>query len=185
MKLWQNLFSVLKVYIQLITKISVKIFLATIIFTLPLFINAQTVYPKITAYVGIMHPIVTISKNEPVYNFDNVYIGGLPTGLNIWKNAAIGFSFEFVPFIRVANGMSKMNNFLFHPGVLFALGKGYTLATRAAFETSGRFGVTPVLNKVVIKSKSSSIYIAIPVPLRFGNDMPVSVSPGFQFGIAF
>src|SRR5690349_48118 len=94
-------------------------------------------YPKVTAYIGTVHPIVTVSKNKPVYNFDNAYVGGLVTGINLWKSAKVGFSMEFVPFIRAANGTSKMNNFLFHPGALFALGNGYTLATRAAFETSG------------------------------------------------
>jgi hypothetical protein len=151
-------------------------------------LNAQSTpatYPKITAYVGTIHPIVTVSKNKPAYNFDGAYVGGLPAGINIWKSPKIGFSFEFVPFIRAADGTSKMSNFLFHPGVLFALGKGYTLATRAAFETSGRYGVTPVLNKVLVKGKNSSFYVAIPVPARFGNNQPSSVALAFQFGIAF
>jgi len=63
---------------------------------------------------------------------------------------------EFVPLIRAGNGTSKMNNFLFHPGALFGLGKGFTLATRAAFETSGRYGFTPVLNKIVKKRVHTS-----------------------------
>lgn len=92
---------------------------------------------------------------------------------------------EFVPFIRAADGTSRMNNFLFHPGALFALGKGYTLATRAAFETSGRYGFTPVINKVVKRNKGSSYYVAIPVPVRFGNDLPSTISIAFQFGVAF
>jgi hypothetical protein len=92
---------------------------------------------------------------------------------------------EFVPLIRAENGTSKVNNLLFHPGVLFALGKGFTLAGRAAFETSGRYGITPVLNKTVIKNKNSSYFIALPLPVRFGNDKPTSLTIGFQFGIAF
>lgn len=148
--------------------------------------SSPATYPKITGYVGAIHPIVTYSSNnKPVYNFDGVYVAGLPTGINIWKNPAIGFSFEFVPFIKAADGTSKMSNFLFHPGVLFALGNGYTLATRAAFETSGRYGFTPVLNKVVVKGKNSSFYVALPVPARFGNNQPASVTLAFQFGIAF
>lgn len=165
-----------------------KVFIAVIIFYVPSFLIAQpphSMYPKITGYVGVIHPIVTITKDQPVYNFDNSYTGGVPTGINLWKSSKIGFSFEFVPFIRVADGSSKMSNFLFHPGVLFALGKGYTLATRAAFETSGRYGFTPVLNKVLLKNKNSSLYIALPLPARFGNNQPSSLSVAFQFGIAF
>jgi hypothetical protein len=147
---------------------------------------ATTNYPKITGYVGILHPLVSyISNDKPHYNFDGAYVGGVPTGINIWKSAKIGFSMEFVPFIRAAGNTSKMNNFLFHPGVLFGLGKGFTLAARAAFETSGRYGVTPVLNKIVKKNKASSYFIAVPVPARFGNDMPSSIGVGVQFGIIF
>ncbi|WP_276091446.1 hypothetical protein [Pedobacter sp. JY14-1] len=78
-----------------------------------------------------------------------------------------------------------MTNFTFHPGVLVALGKDWTFAGRAAFETSGRYGLTPVLNKTMIKGKSSSLFAAVPLPLRFGNDKPTSFGIGFQFGIAF
>lgn len=144
-----------------------------------------TAYPKVTGYVGILHPIVGFSKESPVYNFDGFYLGGLPTGINIWKSPKIGFSAEFVPFIRAENGTSKMSNFLFHPGVLVALGKGFTFAGRAAFETSGRYGFTPVLNKVVIKNRQSNWFVAIPVPFRFGNDHPATITIGFQFGISF
>jgi hypothetical protein len=164
------------------------IFVLFIISYVPCSLNAQSTpatYPKITGYVGTIHPIVTFSKDKPAYNFDGAYVAGLPTGINIWKSPKIGFSFEFVPFIRAADGSSKMSNFLFHPGVLFALGNGFTLATRAAFETSGRYGVTPVLNKVLVKGKNSSFYVAVPVPARFGNNQPNTLALAFQFGIAF
>lgn len=142
-------------------------------------------YPKITGYAGLLHPIVTFSSNGTETNFKKYYAGGLPVGINIWKSPTIGFSAEFVPTVRAENGTSKMANFTFHPGVLVALGKGWTFAGRAAFETSGRYGLTPVLNKIVIKGKTSSLFTAIPLPLRFGNDKPNSFGIGFQFGIAF
>lgn len=147
--------------------------------------NAPVTYPKITGYVGVLHPIVTFDSNGSHTNFKDSYTVGMPTGINIWKSAGVGFSMEMVPIIRAENGTSKMNNFLFHPGILLALGKGYTFAGRAAFETSGRYGLTPVLNKTLIKNKSTSYFAAIPLPLRFGNDRPTSFTVGFQFGIAF
>jgi hypothetical protein len=149
---------------------------------------AQTpapVYPKITGYVGIMHPTVSFSNDGTHTNFDGAYVGGLPTGINIWKSAKLGFTFEVVPFIRAADGASKMNNLLFHPGLLVSLGHGFTLANRLAFETSGRYGVTPVLNKVIVKKKDYSYFIALPLPARFGNNQPAAIGLGFQFGIAF
>lgn len=142
-------------------------------------------YPKIAGYVGILHPIVTFSRAGSEPNFKNYYVVGMPVGINIWKSAQIGFSAEFVPIIRAERGTSKMSNFLFHPGVLVALGKGWTLAGRAAFETSGRYGLTPVINKTINKGKNSSMFVAVPLPLRFGSDKPTSFGVGFQFGIAF
>ncbi len=147
--------------------------------------QAPASYPKIAGYVGILHPIVTFSKDGTTTNFKDYYVGGLPTGINIWKSARIGFSAEFVPFVRAENGSSRMSNFLFHPGVLVALGKGWTFAGRAAFETSGRYGLTPVLNKIVKKNKNSGYFVAVPLPLRFGNNHPASFTAGFQFGIVF
>ncbi|WP_029269733.1 hypothetical protein [Flavobacterium sp. KJJ] len=146
---------------------------------------SQTVYPKITGYFGIMHPLVTISNEQTNVNFRDYYAVGFPTGINIWKNQKIGFSFEVVPNIKAQDGSDKVTNLLFHPGVLVALGNGYTFAGRAAFESSGRYGVTPVLNKTVIKSDNCSYFVAVPLPVRFGNDHPATFTVGFQFGIAF
>ena len=163
-------------------------YILTIIYSLGVtIINAQNapVYPKLMAYAGTLHPIVTFSKHKTTTNFDGYYLVGIPVGINILRNAKLGFSAEFVPFIRSEKGLSKMNNFLFHPGVLVALGHGYTFAGRAAFETSGRYGVTPVLNKIFRKSKDFSYYVSLPFPLRFGNDLPTSFNIGFQCGIVF
>jgi hypothetical protein len=146
---------------------------------------SQTAYPKITGYFGILHPIVTVSKDQTNVNFRDYYAVGFPTGINIWKNEKIGFSFEIVPNIKDDQGTDKVTSILFHPGVLVALGNGYTFAGRLAFESSGRYGVTPVLNKTIIKSKNCSYFAAVPLPLRFGNDHPATFTVGFQFGIAF
>lgn len=146
--------------------------------------SAQT-YPKIAGYVGIVHPVVTFSSDGTHTNFKDSYVVGMPIGINIWKSAKIGFSSEIVPFVKATAKSSKVNNVLFHPGVLVALGDGFTFAGRAAFETSGRYGLTPVLNKVIKKNKGSSYFIAVPLPVRFGNELPSSFGIGFQFGISF
>ncbi len=148
-------------------------------------VSAQENYPKIAGYAGIVHPIATFSSAGTDLNFDGHYVVGLPTGINIWKSKKAGFSFEVVPYIKVENGSSKMSNLLVHPGVLLFLGDGFTFAGRLAFETSGRYGVTPVLNKIILKNKTSSFFAAVPVPVRFGNDKPFSATIGFQFGISF
>ena len=99
---------------------------------------SQTVYPKITGYFGILHPIVTVSEDQTAVNFRDYYAVGFPTGINIWKNEKIGFSFEVVPNIKDDQGTDKVTNLLFHPGILVALGNGFTFAGRTAFESSGR-----------------------------------------------
>lgn len=147
--------------------------------------SIAVMYPKVAGYVGIVHPLVTFSKEGTHTNFDESYVVGMPTGINIWKSAKIGFSAEFVPFVRAQDGTSKMSNFLFHPGVLLPIGHGYTFVARAAFETSGRYGFTPVFNKVVKRNKHSNYFIAVPVPIRFGNSHPTSAAVAFQFGLGF
>lgn len=160
----------------------------TILFTLLAFsmtVFSQTTYPKITAYVGVVHPILSFSKERTTLNIRDYYTVGFPTGINIWKNSKIGFSFEIVPTIKAEDGSSKMSSLLFHPGVLVALGNGYTFAGRAAFETNGRYGITPVFNKTIKKNENCSYYVAVPLPVRFGNEHPSTITLGFQFGIAF
>lgn len=145
---------------------------------------AQT-YPRITGYISINHPLVTFSSDGTNTNFDGSYTVGVPTGINLWKSSKIGFSMEITPFIKAENGTSSMNNLLFHPGILLALGDGYTFIGRAAFETAGRYGLTPIINKVIVKNKNSSYFLAVPLPLRFGNEKSPSFTIAFQFGIAF
>ena len=109
-------------------------------------------YPKITGYISIVNPIVAFDKNGPVYNFTDYYNIGFPCGINILKSDKFGFSFEVTPFIKVVGNSSKASNFLFHPGLLFRQPHGLTIVTRMAFETSGRYGTTVVLNKIFKKT---------------------------------
>ena len=146
---------------------------------------SQNPYLKITTYAGIVHPIITFSKDKPVVNFKDFYLVGFPTGINIWKSPTIGYSFEFVPYIRSQNGTSTMSNFLFHPGVSVRLGHNYTFTGRAAFETSGRNGVTPVFTKIMKKNKSGGYYVSVSSPVRLGNEKPTTLSLSIQFGISF
>ncbi|GAB3281806.1 hypothetical protein GCM10027347_57670 [Larkinella harenae] len=136
-------------------------------------------------YLGVLHPLITWNETGRETNFDRYYAVGFPIGLNLWKTKQLGFSVEVVPTVRAEKGTSRVANVLFHPGVLVNLGHDFTLATRLAFETSGRYGFTPVLNKIVRKGPTNSYFVAIPLPVRFGNEHAASVTLGFQFGIVF
>lgn len=162
-----------------------KSFLILVIIFSFLSVSAQTVYPKMTGYFGILHPIVTVNAESTQFNFANNYVVGTPTGINLWKNAKIGYSLEVVPFLKSENGNTRMYNILFHPGVLVKLNPSLTFAGRVAFETTGRFGFTPIFTKTVIKKKDHSYYLSVPFPFRFGNNTIASVGTGLQLGIAF
>jgi len=41
------------------------------------------------------------------------------------------------------------------------------------------------MNKVVKRTASNTLYIALICPVRFGNGSAASIAPGFQFGIGF
>jgi len=109
----------------------------------------------------------------------------IPFGINVLTSNTSGFSFEIIPFIKAADGTSKTSNVLFHPGYIIRKKKGFNIITRAAFETSGRYGGTLVFNKIIAKSKTNTYFIATPIPFRFGNDKPASVGFNFQFGFTF
>lgn len=148
--------------------------------------SQQPTYPKPVGYFSVVHPLVTVDKDATVYNFSNgAYTVGFPFGVNILTSNTTGFSLEVVPFIRSADGISKTSNVLFHPGFMFRRPHGFIILTRAAFETGGRYGATLVFNKVIIKTKTNNIFIATPIPFRFGNDKPASIGINLQLGITF
>lgn len=141
--------------------------------------------PKVVGYIAVIHPIITFDKNGHTTNFSDSYSVGFPTGIHIFKSDRFGYSFEVVPFIKSADGISKVNNVLFHPGLVFQFTKSWTLYTRMAFETAGRYGFTPSISKIVYKAKHNNFFVTVPVPLRFGNDKPASIGRGLQMGLTF
>lgn len=142
-------------------------------------------YPRVTGYFSVLYPIGTWNKDGFHNNFSDVYTLVFPFGMNILKSDKFGISFEIAPAIRTEHNISKVSSVLFHPGAMFRFKHGFTFIGRAAFETNGRFGFTPVFNQVIKKGKDASFYLALPLPVRFGNDLPTSVSTGLQLGIAF
>jgi hypothetical protein len=142
-------------------------------------------YPRVTGYFSILHPIGTWNKEGFHDNFSEVYTLVFPFGMNILKSDKFGISFEIAPAIRTEHNISKVSSVLFHPGAMFRFKHGFTFIGRAAFETNGRYGFTPVFNQVIKKGKDASLYLALPIPIRFGNDQPTSLTTGLQVGVSF
>jgi hypothetical protein len=136
-------------------------------------------------YASFIHPLVTIDKSGSTFNFSKSYTIGFPIGINILKSDKIGFSFEIAPFIKSQNDTAKVNFILFHPGAMFRFKHNFTIIARLAFETSGRFGFTPVFNKVVVKAKNVNYFIAMSAPFRAGNAKPMSIGLALQIGLSF
>jgi len=150
-------------------------------------VYSQQVDPnlKTKGYFSISHPLFSTDANGVTYNFDHQYTVSFPMGINILKSKTIAYSFEFVPTIKTVDGITKQTNFTFHPGIIFRRPNNFNFLTRAAFETSGRFGCTFVFNKVYYKTNDYSYWFSIPVPFRFGNNAPASAGLGLQFGVTF
>jgi hypothetical protein len=142
-------------------------------------------YPRVTGYFSIVHPLGTWTKDGFHGNFGDVYTVAFPFGVNILKSDKFGISFEMAPAIRTEKNIAKVSSVLFHPGAMFRFKHGFTFIGRMAFETNGRFGFTPVFNRVIKKGKDASFFVSVPVPVRFGNDLPSSIATGLQLGVAF
>jgi len=148
-------------------------------------VSAPKTYPRAVGYLSFIVPIVAIDKNATTFNFNGTTRIGFPVGVNILYSDHFGFSYEFTPTITATKTSSKMSNLLFDPGTMFRFDHGFTIITRLAFETSGRYGFTPVFNKVYARTKYVNYFIAGSLPARFGNGAPASIGLNVQFGFTF
>jgi hypothetical protein len=145
----------------------------------------KTKYPKVYGYLSFILPIVTVS-NTTTTNFSHATGSiGFPVGINVLYSDRFGFSYEFTPTIKVSGGTSKTSNLLFDPGTMFRFDHGFTLITRLAFETQGRYGFTPVFNQVYARTKDVNYFVALSLPARFGDSEAASVGLNLQIGFIF
>lgn len=147
--------------------------------------TAPKTYPRTVGYLSFIVPVVTLDKNATTWNFNGTTKIGFPVGVNVLYSDRFGFSYEFTPTITATKASSKMSNLLFDPGTMFRFDHGFTIITRLAFETSGRYGFTPVFNQVYARSKYVNYFVAGSLPARFGNGAPASISFNVQFGFTF
>jgi hypothetical protein len=163
--------------------------LAAIFLLLTVRVAAQNVAKEeanVTAYFTVLCPVLNWEQGKAVSsNFKNSFSILFPMGINIKKTRSTGFGLQIDPAITMQNGNSKVSSISIDPSVLFLLKHGYSIAPRLSFETSGRFGITPVFAKVIKTNLGSNYFVAIPVPFRFGNNAPASIGAGILLGIGF
>jgi hypothetical protein len=146
---------------------------------------AKPSYPRAVGYMSFILPIVTVNKEATTFNFNGTTSIGFPVGVNVLYSDKFGFSYEFTPTIKSTGSTSKVSNLLFDPGTMFRFEHGFTIITRLAFETSGRYGFTPVFNQVYARSKYVNYFIAFSLPARFAAAEPASIGLNVQFGFTF
>jgi len=144
-----------------------------------------TTYPKTVGYLSFIVPLATANRNAITPNFRDGTSIGFPVGVNVLYSNRFGFSFEFTPTIKWSGGSSKTSNILFDPGTMFRFDHGFTIITRLAFETSGRYGFTPVFNQVYARTKDVNYFVAMSLPARFGNSQLPTLGLNLQFGFTF
>jgi hypothetical protein len=148
------------------------------------------VYPQTKAYLSFIIPWVTVQGKTATPEFKTATTIGFPFGILVLYSATFGFSFEITPSIMyehqtAKSPASKTSNVLFDPGPMFRFQHGWTFIPRLAFETGGRYGVTPVLNKTVLRTKALNYFVAVSTPMRAGNSEPTSIGANLQIGCIF
>ena len=143
-------------------------------------------YPRTVGYLSFILPLTTLQSGNFTPNFDHHTTSiGFPVGVNVLYSDHFGFSYEFTPTIKASDGNSKMSNLLFDPGTMFRFDHGFTIITRAAFETSGRYGFTPVFNQIYARTKDVNYFVALSLPNRFGDNEAYSLGLNLQIGFIF
>ncbi|MDB5031744.1 hypothetical protein [Mucilaginibacter sp.] len=149
-------------------------------------VTVKAQYPKVVGYLSFILPLETFSSGNFTPNFSNHTSSiGFPVGVNVLYSDRFGFSYEFTPTIKASGGTSKMSNLLFDPGTMFRFDHGFTIISRLAFETSGRYGFTPVFNQVYARTKDVNYFVALSLPARFGNSEASSLGLNLQLGFTF
>ena len=143
-------------------------------------------YPKTVGYLSFILPLVTLQGGSTTTNFSKQTSSiGFPIGVNVLYSDKFGFSYEITPTVKVSGGTSKNSNLLFDPGTMFRFQHGFTIITRLAFETQGRYGFTPVFNQIYARSKDVNYFVALSLPNRFGNSAAYSIGLNLQIGFIF
>ncbi|WP_259067687.1 hypothetical protein HDF24_19310 [Mucilaginibacter sp. X4EP1] len=151
-------------------------------------IKAKSTYPKVVGYLSFILPLetLTVSTGKFSPNFsDHTSSIGFPIGINVLYSDKFGFSYEITPTVKASGGSSKMSNLLFDPGTMFRFSHGFTIISRLAFETSGRYGFTPVFNQVYARTKDVNYFVALSLPTRFGESEAATVGLNLQIGFTF
>jgi hypothetical protein len=145
---------------------------------------------KTVGYLSFIIPVATYQGSTWTTNFTKSTTIGFPFGVNIYYSEHFGFSLELTPNINWQHptgkdATSKVTNLIFDPGPIFRFSHHFNIIPRLAFESSGRYGITPVFNKVFLTTPAVNYFISGSIPMRVGNDAPFSIGFNVQIGFIF
>ncbi len=153
----------------------------------------STTLPGIGGHIGIVQPIASWKKNKiTTINEQEFYSIGFPIGITI-KNSSSPWAidFEWVAFIKPSINDTKSPyklTSLWHLGILYSAGGGFTIGLRAAFELeTDQFGFTPLINKGIKINQSMNWFFEIVLPARWGPEKKDSFTQilAIHTGISF
>jgi hypothetical protein len=130
---------------------------------------------RLGGHFGAVFPLVTHVNGETTTISDDFQVG-FPMGITVRKSDTFAFDLELVPGI---NNDPQTVSLTVHPGVLFGLGRNWTLGARMAFDVSGdAWGFTPLLNKGF-----HTVFLEAVVPIRFTEDDAGQSHTAIGFGV--
>ncbi len=145
---------------------------------------------SIGGHIGFVLPLVTTAGGQTTTIADGFSIG-FPVGITVKSKGPLAFDMELVPSVQ---GSPRKVDTTIHPGLLWSLGKGFTVGMRAAFVVnSSEYGFTPLLNKSwPIKSEDGffkAYFVEADLPVRFdrpaGGPATNPVTFAMHFGLGF
>jgi hypothetical protein len=145
---------------------------------------------SIGGHIGFVLPLVTQSGGQTTTLSDSFSIG-FPVGVTVKGKGRLAFDMEFVPSIQDS---PRTVGATIHPGLLCAVGKGYTAGMRAAFVVnSAEYGFTPLLNKGWPRKNEAGFFkayfVEADLPVRFnrptGAPSTNPVTFAIHFGLGF
>ena len=143
-------------------------------------------------HIGVVLPLVTHAGGQTTSISDSFSIG-FPMGITVHGKGRMAFDMEFVPAIQDS---PRQVSLLVHPGLVWGVGHGFGVGTRAAFDiNSAQFGFTPLVNKSwPIRGENSffkSYFAEADLPVRFNRPSDpnaVATNPvtfAIHFGLGF
>lgn len=152
--------------------------------------NRQLAQTTVGGHVGFVLPLVTRVNSETT-TLGGGFSIGFPVGITVKGSGRMAFDLELVPSVK---NTPRSVTLTVHPGLIWALGRGFALAGRAAFDVnSAQIGFTPLVNKSWPIQREGSFFKAYfaeaVLPVRFnrpiGGPATNPVTFGMHFGVGF